>query len=464
MSVARVVVVGAGVAGLAAAHWIRELARARDRKLSLTVLEATAAAGGVTRSERHDGWVCDHGPNGFLEEPPILELVAALGLAPRLERADARSRRRYVWRGGRLRELPTGLGGFLSTRALSARAKLRMALEPLVPARDDEADESIYDFARRRCGERFAAELLEPMVSGVFAGDPHALSLASALPRLHALERDHGGLARGMMALARARRLQGGPAGPGGTLSSFPDGMGELTTALGRALGPDLVLGSAVRGLERSASHFVLRQGGIRWVADAVVLGCPAHAAAPIVEAACPPVGRALATIAFAPVTVVCRGHQLGDLGRPLDGFGVLAARGEGIRSLGTLCADRIFPGHAPAGHRLLRTLFGGARDLAAAALDDRALATAVDRDHARLFRPTAPPVHGCVFRHERAIAQYTLGHARRLEEIAALERAWPGLYFTGGSYRGVSVSACVADARAVAERLWRELAVGRAA
>jgi oxygen-dependent protoporphyrinogen oxidase len=448
-----VAVVGGGISGLATAWLLREQARGAGETVELSVFEASDVAGGYTRSERVDGYLCEIGPNGFLDnEPATLELVQLLGLRDRLVAARSDSARRYVYHSGALHLLPSGPLSFAGADVLSLRAKLRMALEPLIPAKRDASDESVFDFGRRRLGNDFARYLLGPMVSGVFAGDAQQLSLAAAFPKMAELEREHGGLFRAMW--ARRGRSRGGPAGPGGTLHTFAGGMGELTAAIASKLEGSLHLASPVEAIELGREAHRVRAGGQELEVEQLVLACPAHVTARLLRPIDAALAEQIAAIGYASVAVSCRGYRREQLGRPLDGFGVLAPRGEGIASLGTLCSDRIFDGQAPSGTRLLRTIVGGSQQPDLAALDDDALAQLVDADHRELFAAEGQAQLERVYRHPRAIAQYTIGHHERVAAVERFEQEQPGVYFTGAGYRGVAVNACIKDAFATVERM----------
>jgi oxygen-dependent protoporphyrinogen oxidase len=460
---ARVVVVGAGVAGLGTAWLVAQQARADGRKIDLTVLDALPEPGGATRSEQLDGYLCEWGPNGFLDnEPATLELVDRLGLRDRLVRATDSAAHRFIFHSGRMHEVALSPLPFLLSDIVPLGAKLRMAREPFVPPRRDGADETVDEFGRRRLGEAFAQYLLDPMVSGIFAGNTRELSLRAVFPKMVEMEQEHGGLFRALLARGwRARRERkeiGGPAGPRGVLHTFREGMGELPKRLAADLGAELRLGLAARALERTAAGFRLHADGDTLEADAVVLACPSHAAAPILSELAPGVAKAVGEIGHAPVDVVCLGYREDHLARPLSGFGVLVPRSEGLRSLGALCSDQIFPGQAPAGHRLLRTLLGGAHDPAIAELAESELVATAEHDLGVLFGPTEPPRFCKTIRHARGIAQYNVGHLDRVAAADRLAAELPGLHFTGASYRGVSVNGCIKAAFEVAAQIRAKL------
>ena len=249
-----VAVIGGGVSGLAVAYELISRSGRLPGSLRLLCLEARQRCGGNIRSERESGFLCEWGPNGFLDNAPAtLDLVRRLGLEERLVRAEQAAARRFVYRKGRLRQVPTGPLSFLASDILPLPGKLRLFGEPFVRRKRDWDDESVFDFAARRIGAPAASILVDAMVSGIHAGNARTLSLPAAFPRMREMEREHGSLVRAMIAKARkARRTSegGGPAGPGGQLCSFRDGMQELIDALVREVGDRLETGRPVgRGL-----------------------------------------------------------------------------------------------------------------------------------------------------------------------------------------------------------------------
>ena len=450
-------VIGAGVSGLTVAFEILERGSRLPVPPDVQVLESTGRAGGNIRTERVDGFLCEAGPTGFLDNAPAtLTLARRLGLNDRLCRADESAAARYVFRAGRLHRVPTGPREFLSSGSLTRRAKLRVLLEPLA-RRAPGGDESVHAFAARRIGQGAADVLVDAMVAGVYAGDSRRLSLEATFPTMHRMEREHGGLVRALLARRRKRddgAAGGGPAGPGGTLSSFVDGFTELIDALARELGDRVRLGFPV-------SRIVpLGQRGFRLLprvgppieCDVVVVACPAWDAAPMLADADPELGQVLGGIETVPLAVVHMGFSTLALGDQPRGFGFLVPRGQGLRILGTLWSSQFFPGRAPASGSLLTTMVGGAHDPAAVDLADRKLLDLVRADLQAAMGITVAPYFTRIVRWSRSIPQYTIGHPERLSVIERRRFEHPGLFLAGNSYRGVSVNSCVEDGAKIAE------------
>lgn len=467
----RIGIVGGGIAGLAAAFELLHPPRESQELPDVTVFESGAQPGGNIRTEAAEGYRVEWAVNGFLDNAPeTLELVDRLGLADRLVRANAAAARRFIYRGGRLHLVPLSPPAFFTSPLISIAGRARVLGEPFVPARRAaDGDESVFDFAARRIGAEAARVLVDAMVTGIFAGNARTLSLASTFPKMAEMEREHGGLVRAMLAKRRAargagRRAAGGPAGPGGQLTSLRDGMEELTQALAARLGARLARDTSVESLQEAPApqsageaspRYVLRlAGGETRAFDAVLLACPSWRAAEIVAAFDRDLAARLGEIASAPVAVVALGYRVGDLGSPPDGFGYLIPRGEGLRALGALFDSNLFPGRAPEGRALVRVLVGGAHEPDLVGESDAALVALARETLARAPGIRAEPVFTRVIRHRHGIPQYTLGHGARLSAIDARLAAHPGLFVSGNSYRGVSVNACVAEARQVARRL----------
>jgi len=405
----RVVVVGAGVSGLTVALALRDLCPAAgDPPPALTLLEAEPRAGGKVRSSREEGFLCEWGVNGFLnKEPRTLELVRRLELDGALLPASGAFNKRYIFTRGKLRQVHMHPLKFLFSRLLPFRAKLRLLREPwIAPAPPSDRDESVAEFARRRVGPIAHQILVDPMQTGIFAGDPELMSVAACFPRVLEVEREYGSLIRGMAKLAKQRRAQGEPlpgAGPAGHLTSFEGGMQALIDRLAERVGSEtLRLGCRVAGVAR-------REGGGYRVAvereaeaieaDALVLACPAHAAARSVRELDPGLAAICDEIPYPPMAVVCLGYPRERVAHPLDGFGFLVPRNAGLRMLGALWASATFPENAPRGQVLIRVMIGGARDLEILELDDEELLRLTSEEVARVHGCDGPPSFTRVFR-----------------------------------------------------------------
>lgn len=441
MAAHRVVVVGAGVSGLAAGHCLARDAATVPGGVEVLVLERDPVVGGKARTIDDGGFQIETGPTSYLDNSEAFRaLVASAGLDEERIAADPSAKKRYIVRHGRPRQVHAHPLKFATSGLLGPLGVLRIAAEPFVGRGDPQIDESVWDFARRRLGGQAADRLIAPMVLGVHAGDAKRLSLRSAFPRLAALEAEHGSLIRG--AIARKRAGQGGDAtGPSGTVSSFRGGLGALPLALAATPGLAIRTGAEVVGLERREAGWRVHVAGDGEPipADAVVLAGEAWAMGGLLASVDAPAADALTGIPTPPVTVVALGFRQRDCATLPPGFGALVPRGEGLRLLGTLWDSQIFARRSPEGFVLVRALYGGAVDPDAARLDDQELTRLARDELRRLVGMTAPPELVRVIRWPRAIPQYEIGHERRVEAVERACETNPGLFVAGNALHGVA-------------------------
>lgn len=446
----QIVILGGGVTGLCAAQLASEHVDADE----LLLVEATDALGGHTRTDSIDGWSCDWGPNGFLDrEPRTLEWVDELGLTDDLVRADEAAAHRFILRKGKLVEIVPP-PKFFTQPLLSIPGRLRLMKEPLVPPKRDRLEESIWDFAARRIGPEAADTLVSPMVSGVFGGDAHALSLEYCFPRMAAMEREYGSLLKALLAKKKENK-EVSAAGPGGTLTSFDDGVGYLPRMAGEQLGRVLLQTRVTRIFLEGAHYRLETDTGAEILAEKLIVAIPAYHAAPIFEYFDADIATALHSIPYANIVVLCTGYRRDRVGHNLDGFGFLVPRKEGRRVLGCIWTSSVFPNRAPEGYVQLRTMYGGATDPEAVDLSDQELLDFLDREVHSLLDVYEKPEFVRIYRHRRGIPQYMLGHGVILEAIEAGEARHPGIVFAGNAYRGVGLNDCVLSAHRAIEKLF---------
>jgi oxygen-dependent protoporphyrinogen oxidase len=453
----RIAIVGGGIAGLSVGHALLKQGAA-SRGVEVVVLERSGRPGGNIRTDVIDGYTCEWGPNGFLDNAPAtLDLIREIGIEDRVQPSDDRARRRFIFRGGRLHPLPGGPTDFIGSGLLSWPGKLRIALEPFARRRPDE-DETIHAFASRRIGGEAADVLIDAMVSGVFGGDARRLSLRACFPKMWQMETDHGGLFRALLARRRAHPRRNGEAigSPLGRLTSFRGGSEDLVRGLVAHLGPVVRTSVDVRGVTRECDgrYRIEIAGAPPIIADGLVLASGSAATARMVRGLDAPLADTLDAIPTAGMVVVCLGFEARRLARPLDGFGYLIPRGEGLRSLGCLWDSSVYPGRAPEGQALIRVMLGGATDPAAVTLDDTSLLDVVAAELHAVMGIDVPPDFVRIIRHTTGIPQYTVGHLDRLARAEDRLAGCPGVALAGNAYRGVAINSCIADAPGVAERM----------
>ncbi|MDD5309600.1 MAG: protoporphyrinogen oxidase [Deltaproteobacteria bacterium] len=445
------IVVGGGIAGLCAAF---ELGRkGRD----VLLFESENEAGGNVRTAARDGFLLERGPHAFLgSADQLFALVDGLGIGDRLAPARPAAARRYIVRDGVPREVPGGPWSFLTTGLLGPCAKLRLAAEPLFTGRGSP-DDTASTFFARRFGREAARILAGAFVNGVYAGDPDRLSAPAAFPLFWRFEQEHGGMIRGGMAHARARRRQhrlaGTPLHRG--LFSFEGGLGTLTRALAGHLGPRCRMGSRVTAVvpRRDGPGYAVSVSGETHAARAVIVAAPPAAASDLVSGLDRDLAKTLAGFRMAPVATVQLGYGK-RLSSVPEAFGALAPAGHGTRALGVLFPSRIFGDRTPPDGDLLNVFLGGVNDAAALDLDDAALTDLATGEVRKLFGVDAPCDFAQVDRYPAAIPQLELGHLDRMAGIEARLAARPGLRLAGNYLTGVGIKDAVASGFAAATRI----------
>ena len=490
----RVVVIGGGAGGLSCALSLLDAYRARGGQISRTpasdpqsrapglsvyVLEAREGLGGRVGSEHHGSFVIETGAATVQESAPGLRaLIDRLGIADEVVYSDEKAARRYVYRQGRLRRLPMRPPELLSSDAFSVAARARLLLEPLIPARPPAVtDESIEAFFTRRIGPRMTAEIVEPALAGIYAGDIAELSMPSALPRVWQMEAEHGSLLKALRKSQATQKSQassaaGGKPVPGSATRLFGlrGGLGQLMGALGRAIESaggivrPLSAVKAITLLEDASSRYRLRLRDGQIDADRLVLAVPPPEAARLLTPLDAPLGELYAGIKMAPIVAISLGWPREQVPHPLDGFGFLVPRGErmrdGLRLLGALFMTSALPDfeQAPKGQVVIRAMYGGAHDPEVEQMADGALLEQVQRDLRTTLGIWAEPRFIHIQRWPQAIEQYRLGHAARVADIEARLAQLGPIYATGAALRGVSVPDVLRAGSELGQRLASEL------
>ncbi len=447
-----ITIVGGGISGLSLAYFLLE----KDPGLEIRILEAEDRPGGKICSDSTEGFLCERGVNGFLDNKPLtLELARKLSLTP-LRSNDA-AKKRFIYSRGRLYPLPESPQAFLLSGLLSPCGRGRIFYEVLSP-KGKEEDETLASFAKRRLGKEAYEKLIDPMASGIYAGDPEKMSLKSSFPRIHELERTYGSLIRALLKLQKEAKKSGksvGP-GPGGRLTSFYDGMETIVRSLRDVLGQRLLVSKGVTSIDKREDRYTLYlEDGSVMESDMVILACPAYAASEILTDFAPALAAHLSEIPYPAVSVACLGFRLEDIHHNINGFGFLVPSSEKRKILGTLWDSSIFPNRAPEGYVLMRSMIGGAR-ASELALEDEERVTGIVLDELKdIMGIDVSPDFVRIYRHEKAIPQYNVGHETRLHEIDIAISGYRGLFLTGNAYRGIGVNDCIQNSYKLAEELY---------
>ena len=452
MKAQKVIVVGAGITGLTCAYRLKQLGRA------VTVVESAPRVGGVIQTQVVDGFLLEGGPNSFQSTPEIIDIIREAGLSGEMITAEPRLPR-YIYYRGRLHPAPMGPAGLVSTKLLSAAAKLRIVREWWINSKKDEHEESVSEFVTRRFGPEALRNLVAPFLSGVYAGDPGRLSIRSVFPSLVEFERDYGSVLKGV--IQSSRKSQGSRASR--NLCSFRHGLHSLPTTLAAAIGSENIL------LNAQAERIDTESGGGKTslkvdvriqderrslAADAVVLSAPAYRSAELVAPLSESLARELRAIEYPSLSVTYLTYNRSDISHSLEGFGFLVPRNEGVRMLGCVWSSSLFSGRAPAGSVLFTAFAGGTTDPELVSWSEQDIIEMLRKDFRATLGITAPPTVIAIQRHARAIPQYNLGHDARCHRIENELKSIPGLWLAGNYLHGVSLGDRVKHGNDVASRL----------
>jgi len=445
-------IVGAGISGLSTAY------RLNEQKCQVLVTEQRDRAGGNITSQQSGDFLWEEGPNSFSPTPELLKLAVDVGLRNELIFAD-RGLPRYVYWQGQLRPVPMSPPTAVTSQLLSPLGKLRALTGALgfIPPQLSSQEETVADFFTRHLGSEVAQRLVSPFVSGVYAGDVEQLSAQAAFGRVTQLADVGGGLVAGAILSRRQKQKSPSdavevdiPKTKSGQLGSFREGLQQLPSALVEKLGDQVNFEWELKNLTPHPESgyiatFSTPAGEQTIEAKTVVLTTPAHITASLVENLSPQASNTLEEIPYPPVACVVLAYPDEALRFPLQGFGNLNPRRQGLRTLGTIWSSTLFPGRTPQGWNLLTNFIGGATDPEIAELTEDQIIEQVNQDLQKaVVKPGSTPKPLAVHLWSKAIPQYTLGHLERLERIRNSLKPFPGLFLCSNYLDGVALGDCV--------------------
>ncbi len=454
--VVRVAIVGGGISGLSTAFYLTR------RGIPSTILESRPRLGGVIATESVEGCTLEAGPDSFLStKPAALELIRELGLAGEVIGSNDFSRKTYVLKRGRLVPLPEGLMMMVPTKIVPLLrtplvgwgTKARMGLEWLRPPKPHTGDQSVAEFIEQHYGAETVDYLAEPLLSGIYGGDPRQLSVTSVLPRFVTLAQRYGSLTRGVL----AERAKAAPnhAAPAPLFRTLKGGLEQMVRAVAEAMQPcATVRQTRVEAVERADSGFRLRADGDWLAAEHVVLACEAHSAARLVKSTDARLAELLAGIPYSSAMTVALGYDAKDLSARPSGHGFLVPKKEHRRLMACTWVGEKFSYRVPEDKVVARCFLGGMDDAAVLGESDEAVNQIVARDLREIAGIAAAPRFVRIHRWPLAMAQYTVGHPQRLAEIQARMKAIPGLQLAGNAYEGIGIPDCIRLGKRAAEAI----------
>ncbi len=439
----KVAIVGGGITGLTAAH------RLRQNHIEVTLFESSSRIGGVVRTEASNGFLAEAGPNSiWLKEEKILSFFHEIGLKSEMVEADPNIRKRFIVREGSPVEVSSTLLSLVTTPILSLSGKFRLLQEPFIKSEDESQDESLANFVRRRIGKEALDYAIDPIVSGIFAGDPEKLSARFAFPTLWNLEKKFGSLVRGQLKRIKHSKATGKRMKRRSV--TFKKGIQSLTDAIGTSLGDSIRLNSDVNHLLSDSNWRISWSNGKSGSSgsekfDALVLALPAYKCSRLLfsDNADQPLSF-LKEIEYPPLAVQVMGFERSKITHPLDGMGMLVPAVEGLNILGTFFSSTAFPGRSPAGHATLTTFVGGARNPNLGQNSSTQLKSLVLQDLERLLGVRGEPVFSRSYLWNNSIPQYNIGYGKILEKISEFESSNPGIFLSGNYRNGIALRQCI--------------------
>lgn len=466
----RVIIIGGGVTGLAAAHRVVEITGKTGQPAEVLLIEANPRLGGTIVTTVRDGCLIEGGPDSFITQKPwALALCKRLGIESELIPTNPACRRTFVVRAGKMHSIPEGflllapsrIWPFVTSRLFSWPGKIRMGLDLILPRKDHgtDGDESLASFVLRRFGRESLDRIAQPLVGGIYTADPEYLSLRTTMPRFLEMEAKYRsiiwGMVKGRKAASAAERGDSGARYS--MFMSFRNGMVTLIDTLASRLpAGSIQTGTAVSKVSRGAKKWYIELAdGSTEAADAVVLACPAHVSANLIRDVDSAVADDLAGIRYASSATMTMAFDRSQVGGIPDGFGFVVPVVEDRTLIAATFSSIKFPGRAPDGVLLARAFLGGAMQPQVYDMDDRQLREAVLQDFRDLIGLRGEPKLVETHRWPVSMPQYPVGHLDRVRELETKLLRWPGLAVAGNAFGGVGVPDCVRSAETAVDRLF---------
>ena len=463
----KVIIIGGGIAGLAAAYRIQEEINS-GAQISCTVLEGSDRVGGKIHTIRRDGFILERGPDSFIsQKPAVVELCKKLGIDDHLMGTKTDHPKTFVYINRKMVTIPDGLSlmvptkfmPFVTTRLFSWPGKIRMGLDLFLPRRRGNSDESLASFVRRRLGTEALERMAQPLMSGIYASDPEQMSLNASFPMFAQVEKKYRSLVLGMLAQKRKRARTPSPPTPKGYkpfsfFLTMKNGLSEIVETLVEQ-SPDIQFRTQVpvNTLQKNSNGWRVKlESGEDLEADAAILSTPANITAPLMEDWAPGIAARLNQIPYVSTAAVVLGFDRNRFAHPLRGFGFVVPHIEKRKITACTWVSSKFAGRAPENRVLLRAFVGGAVNEYLAEQDADTIKHQVREELQDIMGISEEPLFCEVFQYRKGNVQYRVHHPQLISEIEKELTDFKGLFLAGSAYKGIGIPDCVKNGTENAE------------
>lgn len=449
-----VLIIGAGITGLSTGYYLK-----KQGCENFLILEEDDKPGGKVSSLREDGFIVDEGPDSLVStKPAAYELVKDLGLENEVIYPSHKGF--YIYSGKRLRKAPAGMkgfvpsdvGSFLRSRFFSFAGKMRILMEPFIPAGKPNDHETLADFMRRRFGDEMLEKYAGPLLSGIYASAPEKLGLMATFPQFKKMEEKHGSVSKAMLANRPKTNQKEVP-----LFYSLRNGMGALPEKLHEKLANHITTKTrikAIEGLEEDKPIEVTTESDEKYFCNKLVLTTPAHSSYNLLNQFNTELATTLKRIPYVSTAVMSLAFRKKDVNHPLDANGFLIPQNENTFISSCTWTSTKWEHRCPEDYVLIRCFFGRLGDEEILEYNDKKLYDCARTDMESILGIKNHAVKYWIRRWHKAIPQYFPDHLDKIEKIEQHLKEYPNLFLTGAGYRGLGIPDCIAQGKKTAEQL----------
>ncbi|RYG72631.1 protoporphyrinogen oxidase [Lentibacillus lipolyticus] len=461
----KILIAGGGITGLTAAYYLQKEITEKDLPYEVKLVEAGSRLGGKIKTVRRNGFVIEQGPDSFLSrKQPAVKLTDELGLRNQIVRNG--TGQSFILAGDKLHKMPKGsfmgipkqIRPFLFSGLVSPAGKLRAGMDFVLP-RSKQGDQSLGSFFRRRFGNQLVENLIEPLLSGIYAGNIDDMSIMATFPNFYELEQEHRSLIKGLRETKpeqpKRKKNKNKDEKKQGMFYSFQNGLETLVEQLEETLGDVVERNAAVDHVEKKDhGYHVLLSNGDVYKADAVIMTTPHHTLPKVFSQF--DIFDRFQEMPSTSVANVAMAFDESAITQDIDGTGFVVSRNSDYRITACTWTHKKWPNAAPEGKALVRCYVGKPDDQTVVNLSDEEITDIVLNDLNKTMNITQKPEFSVISRWTNAMPQYTVGHTERLANVRkSMHKELPGVFIAGSSYEGVGIPDCIGQGeQAVADVL----------